>query len=54
MFVRNKSTPFLVYSDSNLFDIEIFVNNDAQKIYAKLFARKIVHFEREFIFDMEE
>lgn len=40
---------FVDYSDSKTYDVENFINNDADQRFANYFATKNVHSERGFI-----
>lgn len=51
---RKNITPFIDYSDSETYDAGTFINGDFHQIFTNYFTAKSVHFERGFIYNMED
>lgn len=45
---------FIIYSNSNLSDLEILFNSDTQNGFTKIFGGKSINSKRGFIFDIKE
>lgn len=54
MCARKNITPFIDYSDSETYDVGTFINGDSHQRFTNYFTAKSVHFERGFIYNMED